>query len=91
MPANRIHQFKLNTGSRDELYEGLLPKTLHDQMDSQHKSQDALRRIRYERMMLRNLRLFPKSTFDERRKETGLKISNSTASYYLHYVYLIIG
>ena len=28
--------------------------------------------------MLRNLRLFPKSTFDDRRLESGVKISNST-------------
>jgi hypothetical protein len=34
--------------------------------------------IRDERMMLRNLRLSPKSTFDERRKDTGLEMSNST-------------
>jgi hypothetical protein len=33
---------------------------------------------RDERHMLRNLRLFPKSTFDDRRKETGLEMSNST-------------
>ena len=33
---------------------------------------------RDERMMLRNLRLYPKSTFDERRKECGLNMSNST-------------
>lgn len=33
---------------------------------------------RDEQHMLRNLRLFPKSTFDDRRKETGLEMSNST-------------
>jgi hypothetical protein len=32
---------------------------------------------RDERLMLRNLRLFPKSTFDDRRKESGVKMSNS--------------
>ncbi len=31
-----------------------------------------------ERMMLRNLRLHPKSTFDNRQKECGLDMSNST-------------
>jgi transposase len=34
--------------------------------------------IRDERMMLRNLRLYPKSTFEERRRETGLEMSNTT-------------
>jgi hypothetical protein len=33
---------------------------------------------RDERLILRNLRLFPKSTFDDRRKESGVKMSNST-------------
>jgi hypothetical protein len=33
---------------------------------------------RDERMMLRNLRLYPKSTYDNRRKECGIEISNST-------------
>lgn len=33
---------------------------------------------RDERLMLRNLRLHPKSTFNERRKECGLDMSNST-------------
>jgi DDE superfamily endonuclease/Transposase len=33
---------------------------------------------RDERMMLRNLRLFAKSTFNNRRQETGLQMSNST-------------
>jgi hypothetical protein len=33
---------------------------------------------RDKRLMLRNLRLFPKSTFDDRRKESGVKMSNST-------------
>jgi hypothetical protein len=33
---------------------------------------------RDQRHMLRNLRLFQKSTFDDRRKETGLEMSNST-------------
>jgi hypothetical protein len=34
--------------------------------------------VRDERMMLRHLRLHPKSTFDERRRNTGLEMSNST-------------
>lgn len=34
--------------------------------------------IRDERMMLRNLRLFPKSTFNDRRLESGVGMSNST-------------
>jgi hypothetical protein len=34
--------------------------------------------IRDERMMLRNLRLFPKSTFNDRRLESRIGISNST-------------
>ena len=34
--------------------------------------------IRDERLMLRNLRLFPKSTFDDRREESGVEMSNST-------------
>lgn len=34
--------------------------------------------IRDERLMFRNLRLFPKSTFDDRRLESGVEISNST-------------
>jgi hypothetical protein len=33
---------------------------------------------RDKRLMLRNLRLFPKSTFNDRRLESGVKISNST-------------
>jgi hypothetical protein len=33
---------------------------------------------RDERLMLRNLRLFPKSTFEDRRIESGVKMSNST-------------
>jgi hypothetical protein len=33
---------------------------------------------RDERLMLRNLQLFPKSTFDDRRTESGIKMSNST-------------
>ena len=32
---------------------------------------------RDKRTMLRNLRIFPKSTFQERRDDTGLKMSNS--------------
>jgi hypothetical protein len=34
--------------------------------------------IRDERMMLRNLRLFPKSTFNDRQLESGVGMSNST-------------
>ena len=34
--------------------------------------------IRDERLMLRNLRLFPKSTFADRRLESGVEMSNST-------------
>jgi hypothetical protein len=33
---------------------------------------------RDKRMMLRNLRLFPKSTFDDRRLESGIEMSNTT-------------
>ena len=33
---------------------------------------------RDERLMLRNLRLFPKSTFDERQLESSVEMSNST-------------
>ena len=34
--------------------------------------------IRDKRLILRNLRLFPKSTFDDRRLESGIEMSNST-------------
>jgi hypothetical protein len=34
--------------------------------------------IRDQRMMLRHMRKYPKSTFKDRRKETGLEMSNST-------------
>ena len=34
--------------------------------------------IQDKRIILRNLRLFPKSIFNKRRKECGLEISNST-------------
>jgi hypothetical protein len=34
--------------------------------------------IQDERIMLRNLRLYPKSTFNDCRRETGLEMSNST-------------
>jgi transposase len=34
--------------------------------------------VRQNRLMLRNLRLHPKSTFDDRRTESGVDMSNST-------------
>jgi hypothetical protein len=47
-------------------------------MSAPHSGCHSTYTIRDKRMMLRNLRLHPKSTFDDRRNNTGLKMSNTT-------------
>ncbi|KIM96919.1 hypothetical protein OIDMADRAFT_20683 [Oidiodendron maius Zn] len=47
MPPQRTVLGSIDPNRTRVLYEGPLPKTIHDQKDSQQRSQDVLQRIRY--------------------------------------------
>jgi transposase len=49
-----------------------------DRTSQPRSGRPSLYNIRDQRTMLQHMRKYPKSTFQERRKETGLKMSNST-------------